>query len=762
MSRISQEGRTVVVLAAGNWGWAGTFSAAAPAAARGILVVGAVNAEHIHNYAPRARFEVARDGDTGFDGLGRVEEFAWSPAPPSRFPESIQLRAVALNASVEEDACDPSLLPSPWPDFHGDVVLVRRGGCDFAQKLETIKAAGAEYALIYDNSPETDQDNPWSLVDADNTFHMRGVGFISASTGEHFIDLLSSGHKILMKLDSNFTLTPYISNPSLNTFPPGQIAPRGTWGPDGEIGLIPSILAPGIGIMSTFPRSWGGYNILSGTSMSAPYVAGCAALVRQAHPDMKAGEIVRRLMSTSRPIKFHDGSDDGKEYDFLAPTYKQGAGLVDCFAAATTTTEVSVSDLALGDAEFMAAEQEMHIVNSGQREALYRISHVPAASVDSLSNDRGRIVPMTLSYTDNVVSDEFLETLRPKQHVQMQIDAPPTQEINLLPGTEAAIRLSFDISGFSSERCPLYGGFVDIEVVTGITDGNNDDETHHTRSHLSVPYAGVACRLRDVPVLQSQSVNPVNYTFLTSATSQDPLGGPYAAEPVHPFQVFTLPGPKQYAQCEFEDICPEEQSRNEIHYPTLSLSMAMQSRAVTFKLIPVTLKVLMATTTSRRRGSSNAIATASEGTIGQGWPVFMAAATTDHPGGFSRVWTKYFAFNGQLADGSWAPAGAYLFQVCGVRAWDHPYDPEAFGDCVTTEPFVLRYHEGGKGAGDIGSQNHDHHEAKGWLSILKELELDYSVVMALLKVVFMLALFASLYALYGQKRQQPWHTAQVN
>ncbi|POS69625.1 serine endopeptidase [Diaporthe helianthi] len=764
LSRIAQQGRTVVVFAAGNWGWSGTFSVAAPAAASGILVVGAVNAQKIHSYAARARYEILGDCSSSstsssspsspcVEQSGQVEEFAWSPAPPSRFPESLPLRAVTLNASVEDDACSPSSLPSPRHSLQGVVVLVRRGGCVFADKMQTIKAAGAEYALIYDDTPEKDEDGPWSLVNADNVFHMRGVGFVSATTGKRLVDLLRSGREVLMKMDSNFTLAPYISAAVPNTSPPGQIAPRGTWGPDGEMNLIPSILAPGIGIMSSFPRSWGGYNVLSGTSMSTPYVAGCVALIRHVHPNMKAADIVRRLMSTARPLNFHDGVE-GREYDFLAPPYKQGAGLVDCLAAATTTTEVSSSNLALGDAEFFKAEQQVQLINTGETEAVYQVSHVPASSVDSLSENRGRIVPMTLAYTDNVASDEFLETLRPEQHVGLRIEPPSPQFIRLPPGTEAAMHLTFDISGFTSERCPLYGGFVDMKQVEDTAmEGRRDNDRPTTLAHLTVPYAGVACRLRDVPVLRPQSINPVNYTFLTPATLQDPLGGPYAAEPIMPYHVFTIPSAEQHARCSQDAQCGEEGSLDKVHFPTISLSMAMQSRAVSIGLVPLE-------PPKTRRGKATTFDDVDVHGLGPtNWPAFAAAATTEHPGGFSRVWTKYFSFRGQLADGSWAPEGNYLFRICGVRAWDDPRDPSAFKDCIITDPFVLRYSGNSDGQQVQPDPSSTHYDDDDQVHLFdpENLDLYYYIVVLSLKVMSILFVLILLFAWCGRRSRQPWH-----
>ncbi|WP_344246360.1 S8 family serine peptidase [Actinocorallia libanotica] len=59
-----------------------------------------------------------------------------------------------------------------------------------------------------------------------------------------------------------------------------------------------SVVAPGIGITSTWPGSgWSfGYE---GTSFAAPFVAGTAALVRAAYPKMPAAEVVRRIEATA-------------------------------------------------------------------------------------------------------------------------------------------------------------------------------------------------------------------------------------------------------------------------------------------------------------------------------------------------------------------------------------------------------------------------------------------------------------------------------
>lgn len=89
-----------------------------------------------------------------------------------------------------------------------------------------------------------------------------------------------------------------------------------------------------------------------GTSGAAPIIAGVAALVRSAHPDMDAANVINRIIRTARPAAGATASPD--------PQY--GYGLVDA-AAAVTADVPSVSANPMGDlAEWIRiyrrAEQE--------------------------------------------------------------------------------------------------------------------------------------------------------------------------------------------------------------------------------------------------------------------------------------------------------------------------------------------------------------------------------------------------------------------
>jgi hypothetical protein len=70
--------------------------------------------------------------------------------------------------------------------------------------------------------------------------------------------------------------------------------------------IKPDVVAPGVGIKSTYPG--GGYTIMSGTSMATPHVAGAAALLLQANPHLIPAEVKQILKDSS--VDLGDSGED--------------------------------------------------------------------------------------------------------------------------------------------------------------------------------------------------------------------------------------------------------------------------------------------------------------------------------------------------------------------------------------------------------------------------------------------------------------------
>jgi subtilisin family serine protease len=103
---------------------------------------------------------------------------------------------------------------------------------------------------------------------------------------------------------------------------------RGPLQASGDL-LKPDLIAPGQDILAAVSPSIGGmdFNMLSGTSMSSPHVAGLAALLKDLHPEWTPMMIKSALMTTGTDVL------DGPNTHPLV-IFRQGAGHVDPNSAA--------------------------------------------------------------------------------------------------------------------------------------------------------------------------------------------------------------------------------------------------------------------------------------------------------------------------------------------------------------------------------------------------------------------------------------------
>lgn len=101
--------------------------------------------------------------------------------------------------------------------------------------------------------------------------------------------------------------------------------------------IKPNIIAPGVNILSTIPN---GYQVLNGTSMASPHVAGAVALVKEARPNWTNKQIFAALETTAR--KLYD--ENGK----LISPHIQGAGLIQIKRAINTNIIIENGLLTFG------------------------------------------------------------------------------------------------------------------------------------------------------------------------------------------------------------------------------------------------------------------------------------------------------------------------------------------------------------------------------------------------------------------------------
>ncbi|WP_343978346.1 S8 family peptidase [Kribbella koreensis] len=106
-----------------------------------------------------------------------------------------------------------------------------------------------------------------------------------------------------------------------------QLADFSSWGPRvGDGGLKPDITAPGVDILAArsqySPEGSGSYQLMSGTSMATPHVAGAVALLAAQHPDWTGQQLKAAIVSTAKPTPAYNPYQGGNGRLDIAATSK--------------------------------------------------------------------------------------------------------------------------------------------------------------------------------------------------------------------------------------------------------------------------------------------------------------------------------------------------------------------------------------------------------------------------------------------------------
>jgi serine protease AprX len=151
---------------------------------------------------------------------------------------------------------------------------------------------------------------------------VRAAGILTVHSAGNSGPICSSINTPSAIYDASFTVG--------NTDRYDQISLSSSRGPvtiDGSGRIKPDVSAPGTGIRSSLPG--GRYGTLSGTSMAGPHVAGLAALLYSAHPELigQVGQLERLITASAVPVS--SNSQCGAIPDTSFPNNSSGWGRVD-------------------------------------------------------------------------------------------------------------------------------------------------------------------------------------------------------------------------------------------------------------------------------------------------------------------------------------------------------------------------------------------------------------------------------------------------
>jgi hypothetical protein len=459
------------MLAAGNDGQYGLYYASTASAGKDVTSVGSIDNSHSPEVLTEAEYTAG----------GETKSLGYTPAEGTTGTfagVSLPVYADTFDTTVTNDFCNPITA-----DLTGKIALIRRGTCTFVSKTQNAFNAGAKYVMFYNNAPGT---LAASLAGSPIT----AAGMVDPATGQTWVKILAAGEELVLTFPEDIELF-IISPGDPNTITGGYMSTYSTWNPSNENTIKPVVSAPGGSILSTWIASEGGYNVISGTSMATPFIAGVVALYLQAKGKGISPLVINAaLASTAKPVNFNDGATTSP---FLTSVAQQGGGLVDAYHMVHSGIALTETNLAFNDTADHVKSAAFYIQNTGTTVQTYTLTHAPAANFYSFPDDNNKYIvaafppPSDTKYSTAVISPATL-SVKPGEKKRVTVSVTPD------PSLQASL-------------VPFYSGYINMTSSAG--------------ESVTLPYGGAATTMHDIVILQPDFNWPVFDTSLVSSTSSD-------------------------------------------------------------------------------------------------------------------------------------------------------------------------------------------------------------------------------------------------
>jgi hypothetical protein len=234
---------------------------------------------------------------------------------------------------------------------------------------------------------------------------------------------------------------------------------------DGDI-LKPDIAAPGVDVLAAVapPFHFGrDYDLISGTSMASPHIAGLGALIKAAHPTWLPSEIKSALMTTTIDTVSSAEDPFAQGAGFVNPTPAADPGLV----YPTTPNEYRQLMVGLGVLFAPPFNTLTPVSASNLNQASIAVGRL--AGTETVTRRVKNVDDSSATYTATAVVPGF------------DVDVTPS-EITLAPGAEATFTVQFTLS--DDDPAPL--GEWAIGALTWVGGG------HTVRSPIALEPVAVS------------------------------------------------------------------------------------------------------------------------------------------------------------------------------------------------------------------------------------------------------------------------------
>ena len=353
----------------------------------------------------------------------------------------------------------------------GKIALVSRGSVEYNTKKEAAKAAGAAGILVYNNEPGMlymQMDN-YDLPSA----------FISQADGKYLVGLAEGQRKLTVSATSGS-----VDNPTS-----GEMSDFSSWGVTPELTLKPDLTAPGGNIKSA--TTGGGYTTKSGTSMSAPFVSGAMALVKQyveqknydSTETEKANLVSNLLMSTADLVMAGTAPYSPR---------KQGAGSVNIAAATSTKAYLT----AVG-----GGRPKVELGDDAQKTGKYEVKfEVHNLTNEELTYTVGGYIQTDAQEVTKQIEGEDVHQVTELPYLLGKIDA---KTVTVAGGETETVSVSVSLTQANNEYLNRFENGTYIEGFVTLTPESDTQPT------LSIPYMGFYGDWTKAPIIDATDYGDV-------------------------------------------------------------------------------------------------------------------------------------------------------------------------------------------------------------------------------------------------------------
>lgn len=287
-------------------------------------------------------------------GSGSKVNFIYLTGSTYPLLETSTYEVVAVSAVSPEsiDAC--TVLSDHIPTLTDSILLIKYGNCDWFTQIFNLYFLSVERVIFYGN-----------LTDSKSTDYIQ-AGFIDNNLAKLWLNSLKKNVLITLFLRD----TPVQLGLRPNMAKDCQLNDFSSIYPTNDLYFKPDITAPGGNIFSTMPTALDSYAEMSGTSMAAPYIAGVVALYLSARgfSEKVTPQTMKTIILSTATVL--------QDYENIAPTIKQGMGLVNAWAALMSTTRFDIATISLNDTQYLKRTVTFKLSNLAKTTVTYQLSHV--------------------------------------------------------------------------------------------------------------------------------------------------------------------------------------------------------------------------------------------------------------------------------------------------------------------------------------------------------------------------------------------------